>query len=75
MQAGRGGFEPSVMAHELVHTVQQDAVQGSDSASMPQGAVQLLPDDEEDELKAKEGEKFNDNQKSGWQKFLGFFCF
>ena len=46
---GRGGFEPSVMAHELVHTVQQGAVRGNVSASMPLGAVQLLPDDEEEQ--------------------------
>jgi len=43
---GRGGFEPSVAAHELVHTVQQGAVKGNVSQSMPTGAVQLLPEDE-----------------------------
>ena len=45
---GRGGFEPAVAAHELVHTVQQGAVKGNVSRSMPTGAVQLLPEDEED---------------------------
>ena len=43
---GKGGFSPAVAAHELVHTVQQGAVRGNVSASMPLGAVQLLPDDE-----------------------------
>lgn len=45
---GRGGFDPSVAAHELVHTVQQGAVCGNASVSMPYGAVQLDPEDEED---------------------------
>lgn len=40
---GKGGFSPSVAAHELVHTVQQGAVQGNVSKSMPMGVVQLLP--------------------------------
>ncbi len=40
---GKGGFDPSVAAHELVHTVQQGAVRGNVSQSMPMGAVQLLP--------------------------------
>lgn len=40
---GKGGFSPSVAAHELVHTVQQGAVSGNVSESMPMGAVQLLP--------------------------------
>ncbi len=41
---GSGGFTPSLAAHELVHTVQQGAVRGSTSVSMPLGAVQLKPD-------------------------------
>lgn len=43
---GRGGFEPTVAAHELVHTVQQGAVRGNVSQSMPMGAVQMKPSDE-----------------------------
>jgi len=50
---GRGGFEPAVAAHELVHTVQQGAVKGNVSRSVPAGAVQLLPEDEEDGKKIK----------------------
>lgn len=40
---GTGGFEPSVAAHELVHTVQQGAV-GSDAATMsaPSGGIQMI---------------------------------
>lgn len=40
---GTGGFEPSVAAHELVHTVQQGAV-GSDAATAfaPSGGIQML---------------------------------
>lgn len=40
---GTGGFEPSVAAHELVHTVQQGAV-GSDAATMsaPSGGIQMV---------------------------------
>ncbi|MBP5222244.1 MAG: DUF4157 domain-containing protein [Lachnospiraceae bacterium] len=40
---GKGGFDPSVGAHELVHTIQQGAVRGNASVSMPFGAVQLKP--------------------------------
>lgn len=36
---GKGGFDPKVAAHELVHTVQQGAVKGDASVSMPYGAV------------------------------------
>ena len=46
---GRGGFAPEAAAHELVHTVQQNAVRGNVSASVPYGAVQLLPEKGEDE--------------------------
>lgn len=40
---GTGGFEPSVAAHELVHTVQQGSV-GSDAAttSAPSGGIQMF---------------------------------
>lgn len=42
---GRMGFEPSVAAHELVHTVQQGAVSsaGGVSESAPPGGVQMRP--------------------------------
>ncbi|MBQ6520768.1 MAG: DUF4157 domain-containing protein [Anaerolineaceae bacterium] len=46
---GKGGFSPSVAAHELVHTVQQGAVQGNVSQSMPMGTVQMIPNNEGDE--------------------------
>lgn len=40
---GTGGFEPSVAAHELVHTVQQGAV-GSAAATLsaPSGGIQMI---------------------------------
>ena len=58
---GRGGFEPSVAAHELVHTVQQGAVKGDVSRSMPMGAVQLLPDEDDDKkFKKEDAEKQNE---------------
>lgn len=44
---GKGGFDPKVAAHELVHTVQQGAVKGDASVSMPYGAVQLDKDDDD----------------------------
>ena len=43
---GKGGFDPAVAAHELVHTVQQGAVRGAVSRSVPLGAVQMWPDEE-----------------------------
>lgn len=46
---GKGGFSPSVAAHELVHTVQQGAVRGYVSQSMPNGAIQMIPNNEGDE--------------------------
>ncbi len=46
---GKGGFDPKVAAHELVHTVQQGAVHGNVSESVPMGAVQLLPNKGENE--------------------------
>ena len=55
---GRGGFDPSVAAHELVHTVQQGAVQGNASWSVPSDVVQLLPGDDEDLInKDSDGQK------------------
>ena len=47
---GRGGFDPAVAAHELVHTVQQGAVRGNVSQSMPSGVVQLWPDENDDKI-------------------------
>ncbi len=44
---GKGGFDLAVAAHELVHTVQQGAVHGNVSQSMPMGAVQMKPNDED----------------------------
>ena len=38
---GRGGFEPAVAAHELVHTVQQGAARGSVRQSVTPGTVQM----------------------------------
>ena len=32
---GKGGFDPKVAVHELVHTVQQGSVKGTASVSMP----------------------------------------
>lgn len=41
---GEGGFDPSVAAHELVHTVQQGLVESSTpTVSAPAGEVQMLP--------------------------------
>ncbi len=41
---GSGGYEASAAAHELVHTVQQGAVEGAGvSAEAPLGGVQMLP--------------------------------
>ena len=36
---GKGGFDPKIAAHELVHTVQQGAVEGNVSRSVPNGTV------------------------------------
>ena len=41
---GEGGFDSSVAAHELVHTVQQGAVDSSlQTVSAPMGGVQMVP--------------------------------
>ncbi len=50
---GKSGFTPSLAAHELVHTVQQGAVRGNVSQSMPAGSVQLKT------AKQKQREKIN----------------
>ena len=54
---GKGGFEPAAAAHELVHTVQQGAVDGNVSQSMPMGAVQLKPMWEGSRLEEDEADK------------------
>ena len=56
---GRGGFSPSAAAHELVHTVQQGAVSGNVSRSIPLGTVQMLPEDGEDEANENLRRKLN----------------
>lgn len=41
---GEGGFDPSVAAHELVHTTQQGVVDsGMATTSAPTGGVQMMP--------------------------------
>lgn len=40
---GSGGFRADTAAHEMVHTVQQGAVDGSVSAFVPIGSVQMQP--------------------------------
>ena len=70
---GKGGFDPKVAAHELVHTVQQGAVSGNVSESMPMGAVQLLPakgENEDDaEIKPNYALKDSDVQRMLTQIF------
>ena len=47
---GAGGFEPSVAAHELVHTVQQGAVDsGASTLFTPLGGVQRKPSKRKEE--------------------------
>ena len=52
---GKGGFSPSLAAHELVHTVQQGAVRGNASQSVPHGTVQMKPDLKNPKFRAKRG--------------------
>ena len=70
---GKGGFDPKVAAHELVHTVQQGAVQGNVSESMPMGAVQMLPskgqNEDEAEIKPNYALKDSDVQRMLTQIF------
>ena len=41
---GEGGFDPTVAAHELVHTVQQGQVEsGAQTVAAPAGSVQMMP--------------------------------
>ncbi len=46
---GSDGFSPSVAAHELVHTVQQGAVPGRVTQSVPFGTVQRDPEKKDDD--------------------------
>ena len=59
---GGGGFDPAVAAHELVHTVQQGAVRGDVSQSMPSGVIQLWPDEDDDKINK---DSVKDAKKSG----------
>lgn len=55
---GAGGFEPSLAAHELVHTVQQGAVDsGMGTVSAPMGQVQMEPVKDREEAKWNRYEK------------------
>ncbi len=65
---GKGGFDPKVAAHELVHTVQQGAVKGDSSVSMPYGAVQL---DEDEDNKIIRTDQDPQNQQQGNQQQIG----
>ena len=85
---GRGGFDPSIAAHELVHTVQQRAVPGHVSQSVSFGAVQMKKKfwagKLVDQVKASESPEPEEEQKrniaahgrpvkvSLWQRFRSF---
>ncbi len=85
---GRGGFDPSVAAHELVHTVQQQAVPGHVSQSVSFGAVQMKKKfwagKLVDQVKASESPEPEEEQKRNiaahgrpvklglWQRFRNF---
>lgn len=71
---GKGGFSPSVAAHELVHTVQQGAVRGNVSQSMPMGAIQMIPNNgagEEEEIQPNYNLKERDIRQMLVQMFTG----
>lgn len=51
---GKGGFDPKVAAHELVHTVQQGAVEGDVSESVPMNTVQLFRDEDENAIQRRQ---------------------
>lgn len=51
---GKGGFDPKVAAHELVHTVQQGAVRGNTEQSAPYGAVQLFHGENEENIQRRQ---------------------
>lgn len=70
---GKAGFEPSVAAHELVHTVQQGMVDSSvNTMSMPAGGVQMVPREtiEQMQQRAREGDRGNLVMLSGIPGFL-----
>lgn len=61
---GQGGFDPSVAAHELVHTAQQGVVDSSVSTvAAPMGGVQMMP---------KFLSKIGNGIKQGARKVLNF---
>ena len=65
---GPGGFDPAIAAHELVHTVQQGAVESSvPTVSTPAGGAQLWP-----WSKKKPGEQKAGGEETG-EKKPGFF--
>ena len=65
---GPGGFDPTIAAHELVHTVQQGAVESSvPTVSTPAGGAQLWP-----WSKKKPGEQKAGGEETG-EKKPGFF--
>ncbi len=51
---GKGGFDPKIAAHELVHTVQQGAVQGNVSRSVPNGSVQLFSGEDDNAIQRRQ---------------------
>ena len=51
---GKGGFDPKIAAHELVHTVQQGAVEGNVSQFVPNGTVQLFRGEDENAIHRRE---------------------
>ncbi|MBR6088444.1 MAG: DUF4157 domain-containing protein [Anaerolineaceae bacterium] len=51
---GKGGFDPKIAAHELVHTVQQGAVEGNVSRSVPNGTVQLFRNEDENAIQRRQ---------------------
>ena len=84
---GRGGFDPAVAAHELVHTVQQRAVTGHVSQSVSFGTVQMWKSWTNklvDQVKESESPKLEEEQRENaaahgrpvkvglWQRFRNF---
>ena len=65
---GRGGFNPMIAAHELVHTVQQRAVPGHVSQSVAFGTVQMW------KLRSSLIEKFKSLRRSKSTPLLGDFA-
>lgn len=68
---GKGGFEPAIAAHELVHTVQQGAVDGNTSESIPMGAIQMKPMGKDSRLEDDEvDEKLNFDANADYRVIL-----